>query len=108
MNADRNVLPLPGRECKCAGDGTFADWSACPVHDADTSPAAKAINEAWRESVLQGRIAWLESALRAIRGPADGPPFIEAYRAAGGGYEGLQAIAEFALNPTEPTSGGDE
>ena len=37
--------------------------------------------------------------LRAIVGPGQGDPFAEAYRAAGGGYEGLQAIAEAALNP---------
>lgn len=41
----------------------------------------------------------LRAALRVIVGPAtDGDPFIEEYRAAGGGYEGLQAVAEAALN----------
>lgn len=39
----------------------------------------------------------LRAALEAIRGPADSGPFIDAYRAAGGGYEGLQAIAREAL-----------
>lgn len=43
------------------------------------------------------RIAWLEAALRAIAGPCDSLPFIDAYRAAGGGYEGLQAIARLGL-----------
>lgn len=39
--------------------------------------------------------AW--DALKAIRGPEDLGPWAEAYRAAGGGYEGLQAIADAAL-----------
>jgi hypothetical protein len=40
-----------------------------------------------------------ENALRSIRGPADASdPFMDAYAAAGGGYEGLQAIAAAALN----------
>lgn len=37
------------------------------------------------------------SALRAIRGPEDSGPWITIYREAGGGYAGLQAIAEAAL-----------
>jgi len=40
----------------------------------------------------------LREALRVIRGPEDSGPWIEIYRAAGGGYEGLQAIAEVALD----------
>jgi hypothetical protein len=36
-------------------------------------------------------------ALEAIAGPEDSGPFIGAYRSAGGGYEGLQAIAKTAL-----------
>lgn len=39
-------------------------------------------------------------ALEAIKGPCDSLPWIEPYRAAGGGYEGLQAIAAVALNGT--------
>ena len=53
---------------------------------------------------LEARIERLEreleetcSALRAIRGPEDSGPWIIVYREAGGGYEGLQAIAEVAL-----------
>lgn len=38
-----------------------------------------------------------DSALRTIRGPEDRGGWIEVYRKAGGGYEGLQAIAEAAL-----------
>lgn len=37
-------------------------------------------------------------ALHTIAGPQDRGPWIEVYRAAGGGYEGLQAIAERALS----------
>jgi hypothetical protein len=39
----------------------------------------------------------LANGLRAIIGPGDGSPFATEYRAAGGGYEGLQAIASRAL-----------
>lgn len=46
---------------------------------------------------LTTRVGWLEAALRAIAGPCDSLPFIEVYRAAGGGYEGLQAIARLGL-----------
>lgn len=46
-------------------------------------------------------VTTLEGALRAIRGPADSGPWIAAYRDAGGGYEGLQAIAETALAAVE-------
>lgn len=48
--------------------------------------------------MLPRRSDTLASALRAIAGPEDSGPWIEAYRAAGGGYEGLQAIAEAALH----------
>lgn len=41
------------------------------------------------------------SALRAIRGPEDSGPWITIYREAGGGYAGLQAIAEAALSDDE-------
>lgn len=37
-------------------------------------------------------------ALRAIRGPEDSGPWMDVYRLAGGGYEGLQAIAREALD----------
>lgn len=39
-----------------------------------------------------------EDALRTIRGPEDCGPWIEVYREAGGGYGGLQAVAEQALD----------
>ncbi len=39
----------------------------------------------------------LVDALRAIAGPEDSGPWMEIYREAGGGYEGLQAIARAAL-----------
>jgi hypothetical protein len=44
------------------------------------------------------KVERLESALRAIRGPEDAGPWIAIYREAGGGYEGLQAIAAAALS----------
>lgn len=37
------------------------------------------------------------AALRTIRGPEDRGVFVEAYRDAGGGYAGLQRVAEYAL-----------
>lgn len=50
---------------------------------------------------LEGLVGLYESALKAIRGPFDDPDGYDwrmtAYREAGGGYEGLQAIAEAAL-----------
>lgn len=46
---------------------------------------------------LQQMYLRARSALEAIRGPEDSGPWIDAYRAAGGGYAGLQAIAEEAL-----------
>lgn len=56
-----------------------------------------------------------ESALRTIRGPDDRGPWIEVYRKAGGGYEGLQAVAEAALAtafdepaPASPSPLGEE
>lgn len=39
----------------------------------------------------------LLDALRTIAGPSDSAPYIWVYRDAGGGYEGLQAIAKAAL-----------
>lgn len=42
-----------------------------------------------------------EGALRTIAGPEDRGPWIEIYRAAGGGYEGLQEIARYALASQE-------
>jgi hypothetical protein len=46
-----------------------------------------------------------EEALRAIRGPFDDPNGLDwrmiAYREAGGGYEGLQAIASAALDTAD-------
>jgi hypothetical protein len=44
------------------------------------------------------RVERLEGALRTIRGPEDRGPWIMVYREAGGGYEGLQAIATVALD----------
>ena len=43
----------------------------------------------------------LEDALSAIVGPEDNGAWIEVYREAGGGYEGLQAIAREALEGRE-------
>lgn len=98
MSADHSVLTLPGRECRCEGDGvTWADVSACKVHNVETSPLSQAVAQAFRDGAVAARIAWMESALKAIAGPADSGPFIDAYRAAGGGYEGLQAIARLGL-----------
>lgn len=47
------------------------------------------------------RIDRLESALKTIRGPGDSGPWILIYQEAGGGYRGLQAIAEKALEDQE-------
>jgi hypothetical protein len=44
------------------------------------------------------RLERYEDALRTIRGPSDSGPFMLVYREAGGGYEGLQAVAEAALD----------
>lgn len=44
----------------------------------------------------------LRAALESIVGPTDSGPWIATYRAAGGGYEGLQAIARAALEDQEP------
>lgn len=46
---------------------------------------------------MSAREELLLSALRMIRGPEDRGPWIDAYRQAGGGYEGLQAVARAAL-----------
>jgi hypothetical protein len=46
--------------------------------------------------VEQEQNRWFVEALNAIEGPEDSGPFIEPYQAAGGGYEGLQAIARYA------------
>lgn len=99
MNADRsNVQQLPGRECRCEGDGaTWADVSACMVHNVETSPLSQAVAQAFKDGAVTARLAWMEAALKAIAGPADSGPFIWAYRDAGGGYEGLQAIARLGL-----------
>lgn len=95
-----SVHDLPNR-CGCKGDrATWADTSACPIHDSETSPLAQAVTANYE----QGRIAALEAtveryaaALRTIRGPEDRGPWIAVYQRAGGGYEGLQAIAREAL-----------
>ncbi len=46
-------------------------------------------------------IPCFEEALDAICGPRDSGPFMDVYRTAGGGYEGLQAIARAALSQLE-------
>jgi hypothetical protein len=48
--------------------------------------------------VRQAEVERLRSALKAIVGPCDSGPWIFAYGDAGGGYEGLQAIAREALD----------
>ena len=100
MSGDQPI-PLPGRECRCQGDGrTWADTTACPVHDSTSSPLAQQVHAAWEEGRAAARewyIEQLEAALRTIRGPEDRGPWIEIYREAGGGYGGLQAIARAAL-----------
>lgn len=53
-------------------------------------------HKAWRIE-KQALIDVLESALRTIRGPEDRGIWMIPYREAGGGYEGLQAIARAAL-----------
>jgi hypothetical protein len=56
--------------------------------------AARALVE---KIAMHAELDRLRSALQTIRGPEDRGPWIEVYRAAGGGYEGLQAIARAAL-----------
>ena len=51
------------------------------------------------------RVQELEAALRFISTTNDSGPFVEIYRAAGGGYEGLQAVARRALDSGERTEG---
>lgn len=41
----------------------------------------------------------LRAALSFIAGPSDSGPLIHVYRDAGGGYEGLQAVARVAITP---------
>ncbi len=64
------------------------------------------------EAGLRAEVERLLSALRAIRGPTDYGPWMSFYRAAGGGYEGLQAVAEAALSntpsPVEASTTGKE
>ncbi len=55
--------------------------------------------------LLWNRVARLEEALRVIRGPEDRGPWMLIYRNAGGGYAGLQAIAETALAPEDSEPG---
>jgi hypothetical protein len=43
----------------------------------------------------------LRNGLRAICTAGDGSPFADAYLTAGGGYEGLQAIAGAALDAAD-------
>lgn len=47
---------------------------------------------------LQAKEEALRRALKAIEGPCDWFPWIDWYREAGGGYEGLQAIARETLS----------
>ena len=49
---------------------------------------------------LEADLRRLRSALDTIRGPEDRGPWIDIYRKAGGGYQGLQAIARAALDST--------
>ena len=46
---------------------------------------------------LQRRIEFLEEALQAVRGAEPPGLWLDVYKEAGGGYEGLQAIAKLAL-----------
>lgn len=58
-------------------------------------------------SILDQRNRY-RSALTAICTANDAGPWIEVYRSAGGGYEGLQKIAETALADSGPDSEGKE
>jgi hypothetical protein len=57
-----------------------------------------------RLRALEQRAEGLRAALEAIVGPTDSGPWIETYRSAGGGYQGLQAIAAAALAEWERES----
>ena len=62
------------------------------------TPGSDALTELVKQNGrLQSKVWTYEQALRVIRGPWDDGPLMEVYRTAGGGYAGLQAIAEFAL-----------
>jgi hypothetical protein len=96
-------------------DGTPHDDHGCAAHEVRYLPDAPLgddtefvfidriafVNAHKHEEVVAHHVAEnerLQEALRVIRGPEDRGPWIEIYRAAGGGYEGLQAIAEAALD----------
>jgi hypothetical protein len=93
------VRELPNR-CRCVYSEGAASWAGCPIHDEATSPAAKAVRDLYE----QGRVAALEAAVKRysdaldfLTGGIDREPWIAVYRSAGGGYEGLQAVARAAL-----------
>jgi hypothetical protein len=50
------------------------------------------------------RLQRCQAALETIEGPSDDGAYIEKYRHAGGGYEGLQAIARAALREDRAVS----
>jgi len=86
---------------------------ACSGLESDGGGAATAAGVADAEHerrletnrLLWNRVARLEEALRVIRGPEDRGPWMLIYRNAGGGYAGLQAIAETALAPEDSEPG---
>jgi hypothetical protein len=75
------------------GGRMIVDQVAEFLEESGRSKAAKELREEF--SVATG-------ALRAICTTNDSGPWIAVYRTAGGGYEGLQAIASAALLMLEP------
>ena len=70
------------------------------------------LEEDGRCEFRQSLVAIYEEALKAIRGPMDDPTGLDwrmqAYREAGGGYEGLQAIANAALAAGATSTGSGD
>ncbi len=72
-----------------------------PSDQADALRANIRADSAQRDEMiaeLRAITARLSGALLAIAGPTDSGPWAGVYRNAGGGYEGLQAIARAALD----------
>ena len=75
------------------------DPTAAPRHVPDAVRRLQAENADLRSKLeaAERAIEWAVRGLRAIEGPCDEAPWIDQYRAAGGGYSGLQSIAHLTL-----------
>lgn len=72
------------------GENWLIDWADDGMPDISLGMSLRHDGELWE----------LRAALTAIVGPSDEGPWMDLYRQAGGGYEGLQAIARAALDRT--------